>query len=131
MASAPVFYHAAAGMVSLSRGLIYPYNETGELRPLQKIGVTEGGAIKVMDFGMVERFWDVKIKNESKEKRDALLAFFADSNINYAAGTFTFYPEGLNGTYYTVRLWSISGIDFPQRYSGLYDINITLREEIV
>jgi len=130
MATAPKFSHPSATDVTLTKGLTYPYNEDGERIPLQKIGKAVGGAVKVIDFGNVEYYWDIKIRNENETNRDALLAFFADADVNYAENTFTFYPEGAAATSYTVRLWSIRGIDFPQKSSGLYDITMTLRKEI-
>jgi hypothetical protein len=127
--TAPRFYHPVAGTVDLSRGLIFPYNKDGRRSPIQKIGVAVGGAVKVIDFGNVEYFWDIDITGESATKRDALLAFF--DAINYAENSFTFYPEGVGGSSYTVRLWSIDNIDFPRTKGNMYDIQkLTLRKEI-
>ena len=128
--TAPKFSHPSATDVTLTKGLSYPYNEDGKRTPLQKIGKAVGGAVKVVDFGNVEHLWEIKIRNESETNRDALLAFFADADVNYSLNTFTFYPEGAANTSYTVRLISIKNIDMPQRHSGLYDIDIILRKEI-
>lgn len=129
--TAPRFYHATAGTVDLSRGLAFPYNKDGRRSPIQKIGLAVGGAVKVMDLGNVEYFWDVDVSGENETNRDALLTFLSHASINYAENTFTFYPEGTAGSSYTVRLWSINDIDFPRTKANLYDIKkVTLRKEI-
>jgi hypothetical protein len=128
--TAPRFYHATAGTVDLARGIVYPYNKDGVRSPIQKIGVAVGGAVKVMDLGNVEYTWKIGIKGENETNRDALLTFLSHASINYAENTFTFYPEGIAGSSYTVRLWDITGIDFPRTKANLYDIEITLRKEI-
>lgn len=128
MATAPKFSHASATDVTFNKGLIYPYNKDGRRMPIQKIGYAVGGAVKVADFGNVVYFWDILIK-DNVTKRDALLAFFADADVNYAANTFTFYPEGAAGTSYTVRVIS-SDLDFYDSHAGVYIMKMTLRKEI-
>jgi len=127
--TAPKFSHPSATDVTLTKGLAFPLNQTGSIKPLQKIGKAVGGAVKVIDFGNKEVFWQVTVRNESLTNRNALLAFFADADVNYAENTFTFYAVD-DATSYTVRLWSIDGVDFPQTRTGLYNIDIVLRQEI-
>ena len=127
--TAPKFSHPSATDVTLTKGLAFPLNQTGSIKPLQKIGKAVGGAVKVIDFGNKEVFWQVTVRNESLTNRNALLAFFADADVNYAENTFTFYAIDTTVSY-TVRLWSIDGVDFPQTRTGLYNIDIVLRQEI-
>jgi len=128
MASYPKFSSPSATDVTLSKGLQYPYNKDGKRSPNQLIGKAVGGAVKVYDFDNVEHFWTISVKYENETNRDALLAFW--ESIDYAANTFTFYPEGTAGTPYTVRLWDIKGIDYPSVSDGNYNIQMTLRKEI-
>lgn len=127
-----IFSHPSATDVTLSRSSKFPYNQTGKVVPNQLIGEAVGGAIKATTLGADKRFWFVDVEYETETNRNALLAFFADSDVNYSANTFTFYPD--DGSSYTVRLWSaLDGLDFPTLIDNgakFYSIKLILRKEI-
>ena len=128
MATPPKFSHPSATDVTFNKGIIYPFNKDGRRVPIQKVGVAVGGAVKVADLGNVGYDWPIIIKDD-ETKRDAILTFFADADVNYRANTFTFYPTGAAGTSYTVRLWSAE-LDYYDEIAGVYVMKMTLRKEI-
>jgi len=117
---------AANSPLTLPKGRFYPVNEP--LSPRQIIGKTGGGQVKIADVGDPEQFFPIVINRVSKTFRDNLLAFLADSLVNYSQNTFTFTDE--ESTAYTVRLWSTRTIDFPAVKGSLYNIRLVLRKEI-
>ncbi len=126
-----IFSHPSATDVTLSKSSKFPYNQTGKVIPNQLVGMAIGGAVKVATLGDAERFWTVDVEYETETIRNALLAFFADADVNYMANTFTFYPD--DGSSYTARLWSADGLDFPALVDNgakFYSILIVVRKEI-
>ena len=126
-----IFSHASATDVTLSKSSKFPYNQTGKIVPNQIIGEAVGGAVKVATLGDNKRTWTIEVEYETEAIRNALLTFFADADVNYAANTFTFSPD--DGSSYTVRLWNAKGLDFPvlvDNGAKFYSIKITLRQEI-
>ncbi|MDP6587055.1 MAG: hypothetical protein QF535_20550 [Anaerolineales bacterium] len=122
----PKFEHASVTNFTFEKERSLPLNEP--INPAQNIGLAGGGQVKVANYGDAEQLRQVVVNNVSKSNRDALLIFLQNSNINYSQGTFTFRDE--NNSTHTVRLWKASGLDFPRVKGGLYNIKLTLRDEI-
>ena len=128
MAALPILTKAGAtgSPLTLAKGRFLPANEPRT--PNQSIGKAGGGQVKVANLGTTERFWRVKMNNVSKAARNALLNFLEHTNVNWTLNTFTFTDE--DATDFTVRIWNVKGIDFPQVKGGLYNISFLLRQEI-
>jgi len=122
----PKFEHASVTDFTFEKERSLPISEP--INPSQNIGVAGGGQVKVVNYGDAEQLRNVSVNNVSKTNRDALLTFIQNSNINYSLGTFTFRDE--NNSTHTVRLWNAKGLDFPAVKGGLYNIKLTLRDEI-
>jgi len=128
MASLPILTKTGAtgSPLTLDKGRFLPANEPRNIA--QDRGIAGGGQVKVVSYGDTERFFKVKIDRISKSNRDALITFFEDANVEWGLNTITFTDE--NSTNYTVRLWNIKGIDFPQVKGGFYNIDLLFRQEI-
>ena len=122
----PKFEHASVTNFTFEKERSLPISEP--INPSQNIGVAGGGQVKVVNYGDAEQLRNVSVNNVSKTNRDALLTFIQNSNINYSLGTFTFRDE--NNSTHVVRLWNAKGLDFPAVKGGLYNIKLTLRDEI-
>ena len=122
----PQFQKSGVTTVTLEKGRSLPLSEP--INPAQNIGIAGGGQVKVANFGTAEQLRQVVITNVSETNRNAVLSFLQHANVNYSQNSFTFVDE--NSTSRTVRLWNASGLDFPKKKGGLYDIKLTLRDEI-
>jgi hypothetical protein len=122
----PSFEHASVTNFTFEKERSLPINEP--ITPAQNVGIAGGGQVKVVNYGDAEQLRKVSVNNISKTNRDALLTFLQNSNINYSQGTFTFRDE--NNSTYTVRLWNAKGLDFPLVKGGLFNVQLTLRDEI-
>tara|TARA_Y100000310_G_scaffold181652_1_gene181635 strand:+ start:1309 stop:1689 length:381 start_codon:yes stop_codon:yes gene_type:complete len=122
----PSFEHGSVTNFTFEKERSLPISEP--INPSQNIGVAGGGQVKVVNYGDAEQLRQVVVNNISKTNRDALLTFLQNSNINYSLGTFIFRDE--NNSTHTVRLWNAKGLNFPAVKGGLYNVKLTLRDEI-
>ena len=122
----PSFEHGSVTNFTFEKERSLPISEP--INPSQNIGVAGGGQVKVVNYGDAEQLRQGVVNNISKTNRDALLTFLQNSNINYSLGTFIFRDE--NNSTHTVRLWNAKGLNFPAVKGGLYNVKLTLRDEI-
>ena len=122
----PQFQKSGVTTFTFAKSRALPLNEP--INPAQNIGLAGGGQVKVANLGTAEQLRQVVVSNVSKTNRDNLLSLIQHANVNYSQNSFTFVDE--NSASHTVRLWNAQGLDFPQKKGGLYDIKLTLRDEI-
>lgn len=109
-----------------SQGPLFPYIPKKE--PDQIIRIAEGKFLKIYHFSATVRSFSLHWDRMKETDRDNLVGFLEDATVNYGENTFT-YEDSESNTY-TVRLWNIKGVDFPQVGSALYVVRMTLREEV-
>ena len=122
----PQFTKSGVTSYTFAKSRALPLSEP--INPAQTVGIAGGGQVKVADYGDAEQLRQVAVNNVSKTSRDNLLTFLQHANVNYSQNSFTFVDE--NSVSHVVRLWNAQGLDFPQKKGDLYEIKLTLRDEI-
>jgi len=115
----------AESPLTLPKGRFLPNSDP--YTPNQLRGIAGGGQVKIADLGDAEHMWECRFLRISKTDRTAIIDFLQDTTVNYAENTFTFTDE--DAVAHTVRWWD-KKVDYPHIKGNLYNVIITLREEI-
>jgi hypothetical protein len=121
----PFFTDKNSNVYTFSKGRFLPSSEP--IKPQQLVGKAGGGQVKITTLGDVEQFYNIVVNRITAAKRDELLAWFANTPVNYKEFAFTFTDE--DAVAVSVRLWS-DVLDFPLSKGVLYNLKFVLRKEL-
>ena len=99
--------------------------------PRQIINTGDSGVVQCVTLADTDNYYEVILHGVSPTQKDNLLGFLQHSSVNFSQNTFTFTPEqAINEDSKTVRLWNVSGFEYPLKKGGLYNVKMLLREEV-
>ena len=133
-------YHVYNSVVFSKAGNPYSHMITGRgritpvrspLLPRQIINTGDSGVVQCVTLADTDNYYEVILHGMSPTQKDNLLGFLRHSSVNFSQNTFTFTPEqAINEDSKTVRLWNVSGFEYPLKKGGLYNVKMLLREEV-
>ena len=127
MASLPTFSKSGVTTYTFTKAPFTPHHKP--LKQHQNIGISGGNQAKVANKGAATELIQIIMNRISSTSYNNLLTFIQDTNINYSLYTFTY--TDVDGNTYTVRFFNTKGIDWPQAKGGLFNVNFTLRVEVL